>query len=74
VWHGPEQSHGDRPPPFTSMAALLAAGLAELGLSLTSDVYFDTISVEMGHRSVSDVIAAARARAINLRALGHIAP
>jgi len=69
VWHGPERltviaRH------IHSMAALLAAGLAELGLSLTSDVYFDTISVEMGHRSVSDVIAAARARAINLRALG----
>jgi glycine dehydrogenase len=69
VWHGPERltaiAHH-----IHQMAALLGAGLAELGLTLTSDVYFDTISVEMGDRSVTDVIASALSHGINLRASG----
>ncbi len=69
VWHGPERltaiARG-----IHEMAATLAAGLEQLGYSLTSNDYFDTLSVEMGTRPATDVIGAARARAINLRALG----
>ncbi|HTE44703.1 MAG TPA: glycine dehydrogenase (aminomethyl-transferring), partial [Gemmatimonadaceae bacterium] len=69
VWHGPERLtaiasriHG--------LAATLAAGVAKLGYSLTSDVYFDTVSVEMGARPATDLVGAARAKGINLRASG----
>jgi len=69
VWHGPDRlaaiARG-----IHEMASTLAAGLEKLGYSLTSDVYFDTISVELGDRPASDIVGAARARAINLRAVG----
>ncbi|HEY9230427.1 MAG TPA: glycine dehydrogenase (aminomethyl-transferring), partial [Gemmatimonadaceae bacterium] len=66
VYHGPERLtaiaegiHHD--------AATLAAGLEQLGYSLSTNDYFDTISVEMGNRPATDVVGAARARGINLR-------
>ncbi len=69
VWHGPEgisaiarQIH--------ARAATLAAGLEQLGYTLTSNDYFDTISVERGDRPATDVVGAARSRGINLRASG----
>jgi glycine dehydrogenase len=52
------------------MAATLAAGLEQLGYTLTSDDYFDTLSIELGDRPATDVVGAARARGINIRALG----
>ncbi|MDB4915055.1 MAG: Glycine dehydrogenase [Gemmatimonadetes bacterium] len=69
VWHGPEgltmiarRIH--------RRAATLAAGLEQLGHSITSDVYFDTVCVELSGLSASDVVAAAAAREINLRNAG----
>ena len=69
VYHGPERLtviaqriHG--------LAATLAAGVEKLGYTLTSDDFFDTISVELGDRPASDIIGSGRARGINLRASG----
>jgi len=69
VWHGPERLTAIARR-IHAMAATLAAGLEKLGYTLTSGDYFDTISVEPGDRQVSDIIAAARARSVNLRAVG----
>jgi glycine dehydrogenase len=70
VYHGPERLraiatsiHGN--------AVTFAAGLEQLGYKLTHDHYFDTVSVEVGHDAVTDIIAAARAKKINLRASGN---
>jgi glycine dehydrogenase len=66
VWHGPEG--------LTRIArrihrhaATLAAGLEQLGHTLVSGDYFDTLCVELSGRTADDVIAAAAAREINLR-------
>jgi glycine dehydrogenase len=69
VYHGPERltAIAGR---IHELAATLAAGVEQLGYTLTSDDYFDTISVELGDRPASDIIGAARARGINLRASG----
>ncbi len=69
VWHGPERLTAIARH-IHAMAATLAAGLEKLGYSLTADDYFDTISIELGARPVSDIVKAARAKGINLRALG----
>ncbi|MDB4875250.1 MAG: gcvP [Gemmatimonadetes bacterium] len=69
VWHGPERLTAFAKH-IHELAATLGAGLEQLGYSLTSDDFFDTISVEMGSRSPADVIAAAQKRRINLRASG----
>jgi glycine dehydrogenase len=69
VWHGPEgladiarRIHGN--------AALLAAGLEQLGHEIVSDVFFDTVCVELAGRSADETIAAAAEREINLRRAG----
>ncbi len=51
------------------LAALTAAGLRELGLDLGTDPFFDTLSVSLGDRSASELLAAARERRFNLRPL-----
>jgi glycine dehydrogenase len=68
VWHGPERLTAIARQ-IHSMAATLAAGLEKLGYSLSAADYFDTISVEAGDRT-ADLIASARKKGINLRALG----
>jgi glycine dehydrogenase len=69
VWHGAEG--------LTTIArrihrhtVTLAAGLEQLGHTLASDVYFDTLCVELAGRRADEVVAAAAAREINLRADG----
>jgi len=69
VYHGPDRLTAIARR-IHELAATLAAGVEQLGYTLTSDDYFDTISVEMGDRPASDIIGAARARGINLRASG----
>ncbi|MBY0376314.1 MAG: aminomethyl-transferring glycine dehydrogenase [Bryobacteraceae bacterium] len=68
VYHGPEG--------LTRIAqdihrrtAMLAAGLKRLGFRLVSESFFDTVTVEVGSRQ-SEILEAARARRINLRAVG----
>ncbi|HET7374863.1 MAG TPA: aminomethyl-transferring glycine dehydrogenase, partial [Gemmatimonadaceae bacterium] len=69
VYHGPERLTAIAVR-IHELAATLAAGVEQLGYALTSDDYFDTISVELGDRPASDIIGFARARGINLRASG----
>jgi len=69
VWHGPQRLTAIARR-IHEMAATLAAGLEQLGYTLTSDDYFDTLSIELGDRPATDVVGAARARGINIRALG----
>ena len=71
VWHGPAglKTIAQR---IHRRTALLAAGLEQLGHTLASADFFDTLCVEVAGVSVDDVIAAAAAREINLRrAAGH---
>ncbi|MFN2565203.1 MAG: aminomethyl-transferring glycine dehydrogenase [Gemmatimonadaceae bacterium] len=71
VWHGPEgirriarQVHRH--------AETLAAAVQGLGHAVAEDVFFDTVRVELaGGRTAAQVLAAARARGVNLRAAGH---
>ncbi|MGQ0649495.1 MAG: aminomethyl-transferring glycine dehydrogenase [Gemmatimonadaceae bacterium] len=70
AWHGPEgltriarRVHGQ--------AAMLAAGAERLGHRVAHDVFFDTVRVELAGRTSAEVVAAADARQINVRALGN---
>ena len=47
----------------------LAAGLEEAGFSVEPEVFFDTITVEVGHLQKT-VMEAAVARGVNLRKVG----
>jgi glycine cleavage system P protein (glycine dehydrogenase) len=53
-----------------ALAAALAQGLIRLGFGLGEGPFFDTLRVELGARSATDLLGAARARRINLRPLG----
>src|SRR5665647_3503906 len=69
VYHGPDglRRIASRIHQFT---AVLAESLKLLGLEIAHEEYFDTIRVELGARSASDIIAAAAERKINLRQIG----
>jgi glycine dehydrogenase len=69
VYHGPERLAAIATEIHT-LAATLAAGLEKLGFSLSTNDFFDTLSIETGNRPATDLIGAARARGINLRAQG----
>ncbi|HEX8679979.1 MAG TPA: aminomethyl-transferring glycine dehydrogenase [Chthoniobacterales bacterium] len=69
VYHGPrglrciaERVH--------SFAAKLAEGLQRLGFEIAHDDFFDTIRVELGEASASDVLQRAERSGCNLRSLG----
>lgn len=51
------------------LTVILAAGLKELGYSLGSDNFFDTLHIKTGDRPASEIIDAAVAAGINLRLL-----
>jgi len=68
VYHGPDglrriagRVHG--------LASALASGLRQSGFSVAHETFFDTVRVEVGSRQQA-ILAAARQRGINLRALG----
>ncbi len=69
VWHGPDglSAIARR---IHRHTATLAAGLEQLGHSLASDDYFDTLCISLGEGSADDVIAAAAKQEINLRRAG----
>lgn len=52
-----------------ALTVLLAAGLARLGLGTGDRPVFDTLRVELGKKTSRDIVAAAAARRMNLRAL-----
>ena len=69
VYHGPrglrciaERVH--------SFAAKLAEGLQRLGFEIAHDDFFDTIRIELGEASASDVLQRAERSGCNLRSLG----
>ncbi len=68
VYHGPAglKRIAFRIHQFTTV---LAEGLKKLGFEIAHDEYFDTIRVELGERSASEMVAAAAERRINLRAI-----
>tara|TARA_R110002124_G_scaffold9429_3_gene48231 strand:- start:30226 stop:33093 length:2868 start_codon:yes stop_codon:yes gene_type:complete len=70
VYHGPEglkriATNVQR------LTAALAAGLKSAGVPLANETFFDTLTADLGDKGKADmVIAAARAKAINLRDFG----
>src|SRR5438045_6587507 len=68
VYHGPERLKAIATR-INENAATLAAGLEQLGYTLSCNEYFDTLCVELGHQPASDIIGAARTKAINLRTI-----
>jgi glycine dehydrogenase len=52
------------------LAAMLAEGARTLGHTIEHDVFFDTVRIDVGSRQAS-VVAAARERGCNVRALGE---
>jgi glycine dehydrogenase len=65
VYHGPEGlTHIARN--VHRRAAVLAAGLRKLGFALTSDAFFDTVTVDVGGKR-DEIIARAVSEKINLR-------
>ena len=65
VYHGPEGlTHIART--VHRRAAVLAAGLRKLGFALKSEMFFDTVTVDVGARQ-SEIVVRAHAEAINLR-------
>ncbi len=72
VYHGPvglrriaERIH--------QLTATLAEGLQKLGYRLGASSFFDTVRVELGAKSLSEILDAAESRQINLRAIDDTA-
>src|SRR5260370_13541335 len=65
VYHGPEGlTHIARS--VHRRAAVLAAGLRKLGFALKGEVFFDTVTVDVGAKQ-SEIVVRAHAEKINLR-------
>ena len=72
VYHGPDglRKIARR---IHRITATLAAGLRAQGYTIAHDLFFDTLRIEVGADRQAELIEAARARRINLRALGDAA-
>lgn len=70
VYHGPEgvRRIAER---VHQLTAIFAAGLQCLGYTIGAEPFFDTVRVELGEKSLADILAAAELRQINLRVLGE---
>ncbi|HEX5758483.1 MAG TPA: aminomethyl-transferring glycine dehydrogenase [Thermoanaerobaculia bacterium] len=68
VYHGPEglRAIARR---VHALAAALAEGLRRLGYALPAEPFFDTLRVGSPRRPAAEIVAAARARGMNLRLL-----
>jgi len=51
------------------LTVILAEGLKRLGYGIGSELFFDTVRVELGSRSQSEILEAAQSHGINLRPL-----
>jgi len=51
------------------LTLILAEGLKRLGYSIGSEAFFDTLRVELGSKSLQEIVEAAQARQINLRSI-----
>jgi len=52
-----------------ALTVTLAAGLKQLGYSIGSEVFFDTVKVELGTHRLEDILEATQAARINLRTI-----
>ncbi|MBW4679256.1 MAG: aminomethyl-transferring glycine dehydrogenase [Microcoleus vaginatus WJT46-NPBG5] len=68
VYHGPAglQRIAQR---VHQLTAILAAGLKRLGYSIGSEFFFDTLRVELGSKSLEDILQTAEVNRINLRVI-----
>ncbi|MFQ5938877.1 MAG: aminomethyl-transferring glycine dehydrogenase [Alphaproteobacteria bacterium] len=66
LYHGPEglRKIAQR---IHRLAGVLAEGLKRLGFGLTSEAFFDTVTVKVGHGGAASVAERAREKFINLR-------
>jgi glycine dehydrogenase len=69
VWHGPQRIAAIARR-IHEMTATLAEGLSQLEYKIAHNDYFDTLNVETNGRSSADLVSAALARGINIRAVG----
>ncbi|MEC4819954.1 MAG: aminomethyl-transferring glycine dehydrogenase subunit GcvPA, partial [Scytonema sp. PMC 1069.18] len=46
---------------------MLAEGLKQLGYSISSEYFFDTLRVDLGNRSLDEILKACEARSLNIR-------
>ncbi len=68
VYHGPEGIKRIAEN-IHQLTVILAQGLKGLGYSIASELFFDTLRVELQAGSVQDILEAALSRGINLRVL-----
>ena len=66
VYHGP-QGLKDIALRVHGLTQTLALGLKKLGVKLTSEHFFDTLSIELDSKRADEVLAAARFKRMNLR-------
>ncbi|AFZ26542.1 glycine dehydrogenase, decarboxylating [Cylindrospermum stagnale PCC 7417] len=66
VYHGPDGLNAIAQN-IHKLTATLAAGLKQLGYSISSESYFDTLRVELGTHNLEEILQSATARNINLR-------
>jgi glycine dehydrogenase len=66
VYHGPKglKQISQR---IHQLTVILASGLKQLGYTLGSELFFDTLKIELGDKSLQDIQDAAISRQINLR-------
>ena len=70
VYHGPEGIKNIAQK-VHQLTVILAEGLKRLGYSIGSELFFDTLRVEVGNAEAEAVVKAAAARRINLRLLSE---
>ncbi|KJH69807.1 aminomethyl-transferring glycine dehydrogenase [Aliterella atlantica] len=70
VYHGP-QGLKQIAENIYLLTQVLATGLKQLGYSIISEQFFDTVGVELGKDNLVDILKAAQAREINLRVVNE---
>ena len=70
VYHGPSglQQIAQN---IHQLTLTLAEGLKRLGYVIGTEPFFDTVKVELGEKSLTEIIQAAEAKEINLRVIDH---
>ncbi|NEO98805.1 MAG: aminomethyl-transferring glycine dehydrogenase [Symploca sp. SIO2E9] len=68
VYHGPEGIKRIAEN-VHKLSLMLAEGLKRLGYGIGSEPFFDTVRVELGERSLEEILTRAEAHGINLRSL-----
>ena len=51
------------------LTAILAAGLKQLGYTISSESFFDTLRINLGRHNLNDILQACQAKKINIRIL-----